>query len=93
MIHDRAYTRKEMWLHAIRRRNINIARQAACDTYYPIYDNLHQYADNKVHCDCPLCRSKTNPKNKCGCGPAMNWCPADQRQLDDMHLQLGELYD
>ena len=93
MIHDRAYTRAKDWSKAIRKYHIDRNKQAACSYFYPIYNNLHQYSVNKIHCDCCLCRNKTNPKDKSGSGPAMNWCPSDQRQLDDMNLQLGELYD
>ena len=24
-----------------------------------LYDNLHQYSKNKIHCSCPLCSAKT----------------------------------
>lgn len=90
MIHDRAYTRAKDWSKAIRKYNIDRSK-AGRDI--PMYDNLHQFSFNKIHCDCRLCRRKTNPKDKSGSGPVMNWSPADQRKLDDMELQLGELYD
>lgn len=93
MIHDRAYTRAKDWTKAIRKYNIDHSK-AGRDV--PMYDNLHQYADNKIHCSCPLCSAKTN--NKCHNGPrgwesSKNWSITDQRKLDDMELQLGELYD
>ena len=25
---------------------------------FGLYDNLHQYSKNKIHCSCPLCRAK-----------------------------------
>lgn len=28
------------------------------------YDNLHEYSKGKIHCSCPLCAAKTNPKRK-----------------------------
>jgi len=96
MIHDRAYTRAKDWSKAIRKYHIDRDKQAACSLFFPMYDNLHQYADNKIHCSCPLCSAKTN--NKChngprGWAPSKNWSITDQRKLDDMELQLEELYD
>lgn len=40
---------------ARRKARIDIAR--SCDGY-PMYDNLHQYSKNKIHCSCRLCRGK-----------------------------------
>ena len=31
---------------------------------HPYYDNLHQYSKNKIHCDCPMCSTKTRNKGK-----------------------------
>ena len=28
------------------------------------YNNLHEYSKGKIHCSCPLCAAKTNPKRK-----------------------------
>lgn len=44
---NRAYTRKQNWTKAIRKRNI-------CRKHYgwEYYDNLHQYSKNKIHCSC-----------------------------------------
>ena len=40
---------------ATRKARIDIAR--SCDGL-PMYDNLHQYSKNKIHCSCRLCRGK-----------------------------------
>jgi transposase-like protein len=42
---------------ALRKRRI--AREI-CD--WDMYDNLHQYSKNKVHCSCPYCNAKTRNK-------------------------------
>ena len=91
MIHDKAYNRAKDWTKAMHKYHIDRNKKTADSHFYPIYNNLHQYMKNKIHCDCWMCRSKTNPKDKSGSGPAMNWCPADQRKLDDMKLQIEEL--
>lgn len=54
MVHDRAYLRKKSFSKAIRKKNI--CRNIYYDEdKYPYYSNLHQYADNKIHCSCYLC--------------------------------------
>ena len=31
---------------------------------YGMYNNLHQYSKNKIHCSCPMCSAKTRNKGK-----------------------------
>lgn len=31
-------------------------------SYWPYYNNLHQYSKNKIHCSCPDCSPKTRNK-------------------------------
>lgn len=47
--------RKIDYKKATRKARIDIAR--SCDGL-PMYDNLHQYSKNKIHCSCRLCRGK-----------------------------------
>lgn len=47
--------RKIDYKKAKRKAKIDIAR--SCDGL-PLYDNLHQYSKNKIHCSCRLCRGK-----------------------------------
>ena len=47
--------RKIDYKKAKRKAKIDIAR--SCDGL-PLYDNLHQYSKNKIHCSCQLCRGK-----------------------------------
>lgn len=47
--------RKIDYKKARRKAKIDLAR--SCDGL-PMYDNLHQYSKNKIHCSCRLCRGK-----------------------------------
>lgn len=47
--------RKIDYKKARRKARIDLAR--SCDGL-PMYDNLHQYSKNKIHCSCRLCRGK-----------------------------------
>lgn len=51
---SRAFTRKMNWLKALRKRRID--REKVCSP--DMYDNLHQYSKNKIHCSCSDCRGK-----------------------------------
>lgn len=81
---NRAEKRHNDWKKAIRKKKIINAYG------WDYYDNLHQYSKNKIHCSCPLCRSKTNPKCGQGCGPGMNWSESDLRKLESMEEQIQE---
>ena len=47
--------RKIDYKKARRKAKIDLAR--SCDGLQ-MYDNLHQYSKNKIHCSCRLCRGK-----------------------------------
>ena len=48
------------------------------------YDNLHEYSKGKIHCSCPLCAAKTNPKRRrISCGYTL----PDQRRQDEMDFE------
>ena len=85
---NEAEKRHNDWYKAIRKRNIVRDVYGWSEGWY---DNLHQYSKNKIHCSCPLCRSKTNPKRGQGCGPGMNWSESDKRKLESMNEQIQEL--
>lgn len=75
----RAERRHADWAKAIRKQKI--IKQYGFDWYR----NLHQYSKNKIHCSCPLCRSKTNNKtHKHVWFPAMNWPMCDLRRINEM---------
>lgn len=90
-IHDRAYTRAKSYSKAMRKYHID--RDIAAGRWPLYYNNIHQYADNKIHCSCPMCSEKTNNKhgraNKWE--PAKNWSIADKRKLENMENQIEEL--
>lgn len=54
-----------------------------------MYNNLHQYSKNKIHCSCAYCSSKTRnkghkrylPKNY---SPSINYSRHDKRKYDSM---------
>ena len=75
----RAERRHADWAKAIRKQKI--IKQYGFDWYR----NLHQYSKNKIHCSCPLCRSKTNNKtHKHVWFPVMNWPMCDLRRIHEM---------
>ena len=80
---ETAEKRHNDWKKAIRKKKIINAYG------WDYYDNLHQYSKNKIHCSCPLCRSKTNNKGS-KFGPRENWSPRDERRLEDMEEQMME---
>ena len=52
-----AYKRDVARRKALRKRRI--AKEVYYDgNTHPYYSNLHQYSKNKIHCSCPLCKSK-----------------------------------
>lgn len=42
---------------------------------FGLYDNLHQYSKNKIHCPCPLCSAKTRNKGR-RVNTSNNWAPS-----------------
>lgn len=60
-MHRRSTRRKNDWRKA--KRKEWIVHHVYC---WPEgwYDNLHEYSKGKIHCSCPLCAAKTNPKRK-----------------------------
>ena len=87
MIPDRAYTRAKTWSKALRKYHIDRDRVHGGHLYY---DNLHQYADNSIHCSCALCRAKTNNRGKHSLAPNTNWNISDKRKIERMEEQIGE---
>ena len=93
-IHDRAYTRTKSWTKALRKYHID--RDISAGKWWPMYNNLHQYADNKIHCSCPMCSAKTNNKKHNGprgWEPSKNWSISDQKKINNMESQVEELND
>lgn len=81
-----AEKRPNDWKKAIRKRHIDrITNLPGSDD---LYDNLHQYSKNKVHCSCPLCRAKTNNKDRKSWASVKNWSIRDKRQFESMDNQI-----
>lgn len=76
---------------ALRKRNID--RQLSYDGS-EMYDNLHQYSKNKIHCSCPMCSAKTRNKGKrriAKCyAPSINYKISDLRKQQAMDYQEAE---
>ena len=79
---NRAKRRKNDWKKAIRKKKLI--------HFYSIgdwYKHLHQYSKGKIHCSCPLCAAKTNPKRKLiSVGNTLQ----DQKRIDEMIFEEKE---
>lgn len=57
---------------------------------YGLYDNLHQYSKNKIHCSCPMCSAKTrnkgNSKQK-GMSPSVNYKISEIRKIQKLEYR------
>ena len=84
MIRGRAVRRKNDIKKAIRKRNIDI--NCCYGAEHPMYDNLHQYSDNKVHCSCPMCSEKTRNKGR---RTAKNYNRAVNYKPNDLRIQMS----
>lgn len=90
-IHDRAYNRAKSWSKALRKYHID--RDTSANRWPLWYNNLHQYANNKIHCSCPMCSAKTNNKKHNGprgWEPSKNWSISDQKKLDSLLSQIQD---
>ena len=76
----RAERRKNDYNKAIRKKNI-----AEHNHGVSLYDNVHQYSKNKVHCSCPLCSAKTDINSKNGL------THSDRLKIDSMNDKLSEM--
>ena len=73
--------RKIDYKKAKRKARIDLAR--SCDGL-PLYDNLHQYSKNKIHCSCQLCRGKD-------CFGRHVTTEQEVKSRDEMLVELKEL--
>ena len=57
-----------------------------------MYNNLHQYSKNKIHCSCPMCSAKTRNKGKRRktkpCAPSINYRRMDLRRQQAMDADI-----
>ena len=87
---SRAHNRAMTWRKAMRKRRLDKAI-----SYCPMYDNLHQYSKNKLHCSCPMCSAKTRNKgkrryHKGNYAKAINYKVSDLRRQATMDLDEFE---
>ena len=57
---------------------------------YPMYNNLHQYSKNKIHCSCPDCRGRSTGH---GNNSIEQYKLSDQKKLNEMESRLNEIRD
>ena len=62
-----------------------------------LYDNLHQYSKNKIHCSCPDCSAKTRNKgrrvNACNnWAPSINYSISDLKKVQSMNYKEEEYF-
>lgn len=79
--HDRAFIRK------MAKRKARHKQWIAKHCYgWDYYDNLHQYSKNKIHCSCPLCKTKR-------IGNRFNTLSiADQRKIEAIESELIDFH-
>lgn len=73
--------RKIDYKKARRKARIDLARSY---DGLPLYDNLHQYSKNKIHCSCQLCRGKD-------CFGRHVTTEQEVKSRDEMLVELKEL--
>ena len=98
---DRGWRRKKDFAKAKRKKHIDLAvsyynykeiNNVFCPwqifTQYGLYDNLHQYSKNKIHCSCPRCSPRTRNKGKHrgrkNYAPSINYKISDKKRYDSM---------
>ena len=64
---------------------------------YGMYDNLHQYSKNKIHCSCPMCSAKTRNKGhrrkRKNYAPSINYSIMDLKKQQSMDADEKENND
>ena len=76
-----AERRKNDFNKAIRKKNIVEHNHG-----FSLYDNLHQYSKNKVHCSCPLCSNKVSKY-----GNTPNYKHSDKKKMESMDSKMKDM--
>ena len=86
---NRAQRRHNNWTKAIRKRKISQEVYShPFDSDWEWYNNLHQYSKNKIHCSCPICRTKRKDKDRYG--KTFSPTISEQRRIDKMNYEIEE---
>lgn len=82
----RAQRRKISVAKALRKQRLDRSISPLGDS--PMYQNLHQFSKNKIHCSCILCRRKSNDRH----AMSRKFCPtaADARKLNKLDNSYQE---
>lgn len=83
MIKNRGERRKINFLHAIRKKKID--KSLPLGEEFPMYNNLHQYSKNKIHCSCPDCRGRSTGH---GDNSIEQLKISEQKKIQSMESQL-----
>ena len=101
---DRGWRRKKDFSKAKRKREIDIHSNWWPINYTSLfnyeflnnrrgmYNNLHQYSKNKIHCSCAMCSAKTRNKGNRrklsgNYSPSINYTLKDQKRKDAMDYE------
>ena len=102
---NRGWRRKKDFSKAKRKKNIDLATSFFhWEEYnnplyssnfvinYGMYNSLHQYSKNKIHCSCGMCSAKTRNKGKRrmvpkNYSPSINYTIKDQKRKDEMDYE------
>ena len=90
MNRTKEYNRHKMFSKALRKRNISNRVYG-----FDVYENLHQYSKNQIHCSCPCCSEKTKNKGhrrqKGNYNRSVNYKHSDKIKIDKLNNQINEL--
>lgn len=86
MIKNRGERRKINFLHAIRKKKID--KSLPLGEEFPMYNNLHQYSKNKIHCSCPDCRGYSTGH---GDNSIEQLKISERRKIQKMENQLNDI--
>lgn len=87
-----AYKRQMTWRKAKRKARLDKELNHGDK---PLYDNLHQYSKNSIHCSCSDCQAKTrnkgNRRTKPGnYNPSKNYKHAEYKRIINMDMDCEE---
>lgn len=90
---DRGLRRKRDFNHAIRKKKMSdYDDRPRIDGHFAnyvlrksVYDNIHQYSKNKIHCSCWMCQSRSGENNS-----TKNYRASDRKKLDRARSELIE---